>query len=209
MAYGENSPPAALPQGRASYAEFVTSRLSRITAWPASDTSIAGLVRCLRSHRHQQILRRSVLAAAVTTETMLLLISLVPATEWARLGQPADPIPATLSWLVATLFYLLPTFTGMCCRSWQMAIVLATLPVWLDVGIFVVAASGRTGPFYIAQAANAGGAASTFELFFALGAFGWLVSCVLSGAHGRRKLNPPWRMSDRKFLTERAYSDEP
>jgi hypothetical protein len=169
---------------------------------------VAYLTHRLRSHRRWEVLRHIVLTVAVASETTLLLIALVPANEWARLGESADPIPATLAPIVAALFYLLPALTGVCCRRWQMAVVLATLPVWLDLGIFVVAASGRTGPFYIAQAANSGGVASTFELFAALGAFGWLVSFVLSGAREQRALNPPWRMSDRRLHTDTAYSDE-
>lgn len=188
-----------------------TSRFSRDPDWQTFDLSGADLMRRLRSKRRREILRRLVTVSAVAAETLLLLVALVPASEWGRLGKPADPIPATLAPLVAALFYLLPGVIGACCRLWQMAIVLATLPVWLDLGIFAVAASGQTGPFYLAQAANSGGVASTFELFAALGLFGWLAATFLLGArawHPLQSLKPSWPIVDRSYRPGKARSDE-
>ena len=117
----------------------------------------------------------ALLAAAVGLQTVLLLISLVPATIWTDMGQSADgPIPHSLYWLTAGLFYALPAVTGALCRRWQVAVVLATLPAFVDQGVFAVAAASRLGPFYVAQGTNAADTVGTLELFAALGALGWL-----------------------------------
>jgi hypothetical protein len=110
----------------------------------------------------------------VALQCGLLLISLVPQTTWAGLGFPNGPIPSALSPLVAGLFYLLPAAVGALSRRWQVAIVLATFPAWLDLGIFSVAAAPRLSPFYIAEDPHASGAVGLLELFAALGALGWL-----------------------------------
>lgn len=117
----------------------------------------------------------ALLVIALVVQTLLLLISLVPATIWTNLGQSADgPIPHSLYWLTAGLFYVLPALTGALCRRWQVAVVLATLPAWLDLGVFAVAAASRLGPFYVVQGTNAADTVGTLELFAALGALGWL-----------------------------------
>jgi hypothetical protein len=121
-----------------------------------------------------RIVRLGALGACVALQCALLLISLVPQTIWANLGMPDGPIPLSLSPLVAGLFYLLPAAAGALSRRWQVAIVLATLPAWLDLGIFSVAAAQRLSPFYIAQDPHAAGAVGLLELFAALGALGWL-----------------------------------
>jgi hypothetical protein len=126
------------------------------------------------------------LALVIGLEMLLLLISLVPDTVWASHGWPSGPIPAPLYPLTAGLFYLLPALTGSLCRRWQAAIVLATLPAWVDLGLFAVAAAARVGPFYLAQEAQAGGTVSTLELFAALGLFGWLARYVLVGVFKRK-----------------------
>jgi hypothetical protein len=121
-----------------------------------------------------RIARLGGLGACVALQCALLLISLVPQTTWANFGMPDGPIPAALSPLVAGLFYVLPAVTGALSRRWQVAIVLATFPAWLDLGIFSVAAAQRLSPFYIAQDPHATGAVGLLELFAALGALGWL-----------------------------------
>ncbi len=132
-------------------------------AGPTGDTSLLSLI------------QRGAIGAAVAVQTMLLLISLVPATQWARWGQPAEgPLPRSLSWLIAGIFYVLPPLTGALCRRWQVAVVLATLPAWLDLGVFAVAAADRVGPFDLAQDIHAANTVGTLELFAVLGALGWL-----------------------------------
>jgi hypothetical protein len=126
------------------------------------------------------------LGLVIGLEMLLLLISLVPDTVWASHGWPSGPIPAPLFPLTAALFYLLPALTGSFCRRWQAAIVLATLPAWVDLGVFAVAAAARVGPFYLAQEAQAGGTVSTLELFAALGVFGWLARYVFLGILNRK-----------------------
>jgi hypothetical protein len=114
------------------------------------------------------------LASLVALQSTLLLVSLTPQTTWATLGLPDGPIPSSLSPLVAGLFFVLPAVTGAISRRWQVAIVLATFPAWLDLGIFSIAAAQRLSPFYIAQDPHAAGAVGLLELFAALGALGWL-----------------------------------
>jgi hypothetical protein len=126
------------------------------------------------------------LGLVIGLETLLLLVSLVPDTVWASHGWPSGPIPAPLFPLTAGLFYLLPALTGSFCRRWQAAIVMATLPAWVDLGVFAVAAAARVGPFYLAQEAQAGGTVSTLELFAALGVFGWLARYVILGVVKRK-----------------------
>jgi hypothetical protein len=126
------------------------------------------------------------LALVIGLEMLLLLISLVPDTVWASHGWPSGPIPAPLYPLTAGLFYLLPALTGSLCRRWQAAIVLATLPAWVDLGLFAVAAAARVGPFYLVQEAQAGGTVSTLEMFAALGVFGWLAQYALVGVVKRK-----------------------
>ena len=67
-----------------------------------------------------------------------------------------------------------PPSAGALSRRWQVAIVLATFPAWLDLGVFSIAAAQRLSPFYIAQDPHASGAVGLLELFAALGALGWL-----------------------------------
>lgn len=121
-----------------------------------------------------RIARLSALGACVALQCALLLISLTPQTTWASLGMPDGPIPSALSPLVAGLFYVLPAAAGALSRRWQVAIVLATFPAWLDLGVFSIAAAQRLSPFYIAQDPHAAGAVGLLELFAALGALGWL-----------------------------------
>jgi hypothetical protein len=120
------------------------------------------------------IARVALLTLSVLAEIILLLIALVPQSEWAARGLPDGPLPRPLYPLVAGLFYVLPALTGLLARRWQIAVLLATLPAWLDLGAFAVAAAARIGPFYLAQEPHASGAVGTLELFAALGALGWL-----------------------------------
>lgn len=125
-------------------------------------------------------IRRAALCASVLIEIALLLIALVPQSIWAGLGYPTGPIPDALSPLVAGAFYLLPALTGALCRSWKLAVVLATLPAWLDLGIFAIAAAGHIGSFYLVSDPHAVSTVGTLELFAVLGALGWLARTSVS-----------------------------
>jgi hypothetical protein len=114
------------------------------------------------------------LGGALLCETALLLISLVPATAWASMGYSSNgPLPEKLNPLIAGLFYVLPAVIGALCRRWQVAVVLATLPAWLDLAIYAVATASRYGPFNLGGD-HAGSTIGTLELFAVLGALGWL-----------------------------------
>jgi hypothetical protein len=138
-----------------------------------------------------QLIQRGAIGAALVVETMLLLISLVPANTWTSIGQPPEgPLPSSFSWLVAGIFYVLPPLIGALCRRWQIAVVLATLPAWLDLGVFAVAAASRVGPFYLAQDIHAPNTVGTLELFAVLGALGWLArtaALLVLADRGQRK----------------------
>jgi hypothetical protein len=134
---------------------------------------------------------RGALVAAIAVEILLLLVALVPNTVWARRGFPNGPIPESLAPLVAGAFYLLPALTGALCRRWQVAVVLATIPAWLDLGAFAVAAATRLGPFYVALDPHAVSTVGTLELFAALGALGWLARTALLATLRRREWELP------------------
>lgn len=135
----------------------------------------------------QRLIWRGALIFSVVCEIALLLIALVPQNVWADHGLPDGPIPASLAPLVAGLFYLLPALTGLLCRRWQMALVLATLPAWIDLGIFAVAAASKVGPFYLVLDPHAVSTVGTLELFGALGVLGWLARVSALEVWGRVK----------------------
>lgn len=122
------------------------------------------------------------LAAAIAVEVLLLLIALVPQSIWASHGFPNGPIPTRAAPLVAGAFYVLPAVTGLLSRRWQAAVVLATLPAWLDLGLFAIAAAPRIGPYYLAVEPHAVSTVGTLELFAVLGALGWLARPLVFGA---------------------------
>lgn len=137
-------------------------------------------------------LRLIALTAAVAAEVLLLLIALVPQSIWASHGFPDGPIPTRAAPFVAGAFYVLPAVTGMLSRRWQTAIVLATLPAWLDLGLFAIAAAPRIGPYYLAVEPHAVSTVGTLELFAVLGALGWLTRPLVFGAYAwvRRVARP-------------------
>ena len=119
----------------------------------------------------------------VVIETLLVLLALVPAQLWTRLlpNTPSaaldGPFPPKIAPVISALLYLLPTAIGFLSRSWQRALLCATLPAWIGLGAFLVAATFKIGAFYLVSVdpvnhvtANV----SILELFAALGAFGWL-----------------------------------
>ena len=122
------------------------------------------------------------LGIVVALQIVLLLVALVPPTIWADHGLLNGPIPTAAAPIVAGLFYILPSLTGLLARRWQVAIILATLPAWLDLGIFAVAASVRIGPYYLVLEPHAVSTVGTLELFAALGALGWLARPLVISA---------------------------
>jgi len=131
------------------------------------------------------------LGGAMLAEVLLLVVALVPASIWASHGFPDGPIPRSLAPFVAGTFYVLPALTGLLCRRWQAAVLLATLPAWLDLGLFAIAAATRIGPFYLATDPHAVSTVGTLELFAVLGGLGWLArSAVLTGAERKETSHP-------------------
>ena len=116
----------------------------------------------------------------VVVETILVTMALVPPLLWTRLlpGSTSaalyGPFPPMLAPVIPALIYLVPTVVGLLCRSWQRALLYATLPAWIGLGFFVIAASFKVGAFYLVSPTQVTANVSTLELFAALGAIGWL-----------------------------------
>lgn len=113
-------------------------------------------------------------------ETLLVITALVPAQLWGALfHQSANatlngPFPASIAPLVTAALYLLPTIIGFLCRNWQKALLYATLPAWIGLGTFLIAATFRIGAFYAVSADHVTANVSVLELFALLGGIGWL-----------------------------------
>ena len=118
--------------------------------------------------------------ACVVLETALVVLALVPAQLWTRLlpgsGTAAldGPFPPKIAPVISAFLYILPSVIGFLCHSWQRALLCATLPAWIGLGAFIIAATFRIGPFYLIAPANVTANVSVLELFAALGAIGWL-----------------------------------
>jgi hypothetical protein len=116
----------------------------------------------------------------VIVETLLVTMALIPAQLWTRLlphstGAALNgPFPAAIAPLITALIYLLPTLIGLLCRSWQRALLFATLPAWIGLGAFVIAATFKVGVFYLVSTDHVTANVSVLELFAALGGIGWL-----------------------------------
>lgn len=116
----------------------------------------------------------------VVLETILVTLALVPAQLWTRLlpnspGAALDgPFPPVIAMVVPVLLYLVPTAIGFLCRSWQRALLFATLPAWIGLGLFVIAATSKVGAFYLVAPTQVVANVSVLELFAALGGIGWL-----------------------------------
>ncbi|HYU75440.1 MAG TPA: hypothetical protein VEL31_22450 [Ktedonobacteraceae bacterium] len=121
------------------------------------------------------------LIGLVVVETILVLLALVPAQLWTRLLPNTSsaaldgPFPPKIAPVISALLYLLPTVIGFLSRSWQRALLCATLPAWIGLGAFLVAATFKVGAFYLVSADHVTANVSILELFAALGALGWLV----------------------------------
>jgi hypothetical protein len=124
------------------------------------------------------------LYAMLIIETLLVLSALAPAQLWVRILPSATsvaidgPYPASIAPIITLLLYVIPTVIGFVSRSWQKALLLATLPAWLGLGIFLIAATFKVGAFYMIASANVTANVSTLELFAALGGIGWLARSI-------------------------------
>lgn len=120
------------------------------------------------------------LIGMVIVETILVTLALVPAQLWTRLiPQSASaaldgPFPPAIAPVITALIYLVPTAIGFLCRSWQRALLYSTLPAWVGLGLFVIAATFKVGIFYLVSPNSVTANVSVLELFAALGAIGWL-----------------------------------
>jgi len=120
------------------------------------------------------------IAALVALEVLLVILALVPAQLWTRFFPNSTsaaldgPFPPAVAPVITALLYILPTVIGFLCRSWQRALLAATLPAWIGLGAFLIAATFKIGPFYIVSVDHVTANVSILELFAALGAIGWL-----------------------------------
>ncbi|TMD57465.1 MAG: hypothetical protein E6I93_02635 [Chloroflexi bacterium] len=121
-----------------------------------------------------------VVIGMIALETILVTLALVPAQEWTRLlpgsssAAQDGPFPPALAPIIPLLLYVVPTVIGFLCRSWQRALLYATIPAWIGLGLFVVAAATKVGAFYLVAPAQVTANISVLELFAALGGIGWL-----------------------------------
>ncbi len=122
--------------------------------------------------------------ALLVFETILVTSALVPAQLWTRLlpDSPSaaldGPFPPMLAPIIPALLYLVPTVIGFLCSSWQRALLYATIPAWIGLGLFVIAAATKVGPFYLISPNQVTSNVSVLELFAALGAIGWLARYI-------------------------------
>lgn len=121
-----------------------------------------------------------VIIALIVIETALVALALVPTQLWARILPQSTsasldgPFPPIIAPAVTALLYLAPTITGFLCRNWQRALLYATLPAWIGLGLYLVAATFRVGIFDMISADHVTANASMLELFAILGGLGWL-----------------------------------
>lgn len=130
--------------------------------------------------------RRTILVICLLIiETALVMLALVPPQFWTRFLPNSSsaaldgPFPPVIAPLITILLYLLPTIIGYLCYSWQRALLFATLPAWTGLGVFLVAATFKIGPFYLLSPDHVTANLSLLELFAALGALGWLAQHLI------------------------------
>jgi hypothetical protein len=122
----------------------------------------------------------ALLFSLVGLETILVTLALVPAQLWTRIFPQSPsaaldgPFPPALAPIITTLLYLIPTAIGLLSSNWQRALFYATLPGWIGLGLFVIAATFRIGAFYLVSPDHVMANVGVLELFAALGAIGWL-----------------------------------
>src|ERR1700736_6278064 len=113
-------------------------------------------------------------------ETIMATLAPLAPQLWTRLlpGSTSasldGPFPAALAPIIAALLYLVPALIGFMCRSWQRALLFATLPACIGLGLFVIAAATKVGAFYLVSSTQVTSNVSVLELFAALGGIGWL-----------------------------------
>ena len=116
----------------------------------------------------------------VAIETLLVLLALAPPQLWTRLLPQTTsaaldgPFPPVIAPVISAVLYLVPTVTGFLCRSWQQALLYATIPAWVGLGCFVIAATFKVGAFYLISLDHVIANVSILELFVVLGGIGWL-----------------------------------
>jgi hypothetical protein len=122
----------------------------------------------------------AIITALIAVEVLLVVLALVPAQLWTRFFPNSTsaaldgPFPPMMAPVITAILYLLPTVIGFLCRSWQRALLAATLPTWVGLGAFLIAATFKIGPFYLVSVDHVTANVSILELFAALGAIGWL-----------------------------------
>lgn len=113
-------------------------------------------------------------------ETLLVTLALVPAQLWGQIFHDSanatinGPFPASIAPVITAAIYTLPSLIGFLCRNWQKALLYATLPAWIGLGAFLIAATFRVGAFYIVSADHVTANVNVLELFAVLGGIGWL-----------------------------------
>jgi hypothetical protein len=138
------------------------------------------MIQTSTAHTEREKLLTLFVIFLVIVETILVTMALVPAQLWTRLFPGSTsaalygPFPPILAPVIPALLYLIPTAIGFLCRSWQRAILFATLPAWIGLGAFVIAASFKVGAFYLVAPTQVTANASILILFAVLGAIGWL-----------------------------------
>lgn len=118
-------------------------------------------------------------------ETILVMMAIITPQIWARLLPNASstlngPFPASIAPVITALLYFIPAVVGFLSRSWQRALLFSTLPAWLALGMFLVAASLKIGAFYLVSADHVTANVSVLELFVALGGIGWLARSLFN-----------------------------
>jgi hypothetical protein len=166
-----HSAPRQVLGGRVAPRSSAEATVRAFSSRPARIATQAGSYRTLARGERRRL---TLLVGMVACQAVLLMISLVPQTVWTQFGYASAPIPPALAPATAALFYILPTASGALARRWTAAVALATLPAWLDLGLFAVIAAPRYGPFYLVQEPHASNTAGTLELFAALGVLGWI-----------------------------------
>jgi hypothetical protein len=129
--------------------------------------------------------RTILLIGTVVLEIILVSLALVPAQLWTRMLPDSSsaaldgPFPPVIAPVITGLLYLTPTVIGFLCRSWQRALLCATLPAWIGLGLFVIAATFKVGAFYLVANDHVTANVSVLELFAALGAIGWFIRSLV------------------------------
>ncbi len=134
-----------------------------------------------RTHDVMAMVQLAGIVVLSLIESGLLVMSLVPPTKSAQLGWSATngPFPSAAAPAVTAVFYLAPFACGLLARRWEIALVGATFPAWISIGIYTIAASTQNGIFALTSGAHPSYLVGTIELFAALGGFGWISRRVL------------------------------